>query len=117
MPRRPLTRSERAIAWVESWCQTPGGKAARLTAEQRAALHRLYDGGLQPAEAVAGPLAAYLILLHLAGPEARSDPPARLQVDVFTLWNAASPELRVHLRRHGAMVTCPALGRSWPAAA
>ena len=116
MPRPPYTRSERAICWMETWCQTPNGKRARLTAEQRVTIHRLLDGGIE--DDIAGPLAAYVVLLHLAGPEARAGAPApQFGVDVFTLWGAASPELRAYLRRHGETVTCPELGTRWSRAA
>jgi hypothetical protein len=115
MPRRPLTRGEAAVRWIEDWCQTPGGKLVRLSADQRATIYRTYDAG--QSEVIAGPLAAFLSLLHLCGHEARSPRPPGLSTDLFSLWSAASPELRAHLRRHGDRVVCPGLGTAWPAAA
>lgn len=118
MPRS-LTRGERAIEWVRHWCVMPGGKPVELSADERVIVYRLYDGVELAAEGVKGPLAAYLSLLHLCGPEAQ--PGAGIQprfaTDVFSLWNAASPALRAHLRRHGDRVICPDLGTVWPAAA
>ena len=116
MPRGPRTRGEQAIAWVESWCVTPAGKLVRLGAEERATIYRLLDGGIE--DDIGGPLAAYIVLLHLAGPEARTGAPApQFGVDVFSLWAAASPDLRAYLRRHGETVTCPELGTRWSRAA
>ena len=89
----------------------------QLTFEQRCVVHELFAGGLQPAE-VAGPLAAYLVLFSLAGPEARTGAPApQFTIDVFTLWNAAGPELRAYLRRRGETIVCPELGTRWTRAA
>jgi hypothetical protein len=117
MPRA-LTRGEYSVAWIESWCATPGGKPVRLSVEQRATIYRLFDGGLETTQVSDHALAAYLVLLHLAGPEARPGaPPPPYMVDVFTLWTAAAPDLRRYLRRHGETVTCPELGTYWSRAA
>jgi hypothetical protein len=116
MPRRPLTRGEQAVVWIETWCITPGGQGVRLASEERATLYKIYDAGLP--ELAEGRLAAYLSLLHLCGPEARTAGELpRFATDIFSLWNAASPELRVHLRRHGDVISCPQLGTVWSAAA
>ena len=119
MRRRPcdLTRGERAIRWIEDWCQTPAERPVCLSVSERTLIYRLYDGGLPMAEPVAGPLAAYLALLHLAGVEARNAPPARLEANLFTLWNAACSDLRCYLVRRGETVACPQCGTSWAAAA
>ena len=45
----------------------------RLLPEQEAQVRAIYDDG-KP-EPVAAPLAAYLALLHVAGPMAKEDPP------------------------------------------
>ena len=110
--------SER-LAGSKSWC-IRNGRPARLSPAERATLYAIFDGGRPPvAEDIAGPLAAFLVLLHLAGPEARprSEAPRFVTVDLFTLWNAASPELRGFLRRHGEVVTCPELETTYGTAA
>jgi hypothetical protein len=110
-----LTRGERAIRWIAEWCQAPSGPV-QLSAAERKTLYRIFDADLP--DPVDGRLAAFVALLYLAGPEARTGEAApRHRVDIFTLWNAASPELRVHLRRHGSTVICDALGTSWSTAA
>ena len=116
---RARTRGERVVAWIETWC-VRNGQPARLSPDERATLYGIFDGGRPPvAEDIVGPLAAFLVLLHLAGPEARprSEAPRFVTVDLFTLWNAASPELRGFLRRHGAVVACPELGTTYGTAA
>jgi len=117
---RELTRGERANHWIELYCVTPNREEVQLTPEQRAAVYALYDAGVSAP--ITGVLAAYLTLLHIAGPEAR--PVAReprellnLQTDVFSVWNAASLRLREHLQRRGDRVVCPGLGTCWPAPA
>jgi hypothetical protein len=121
MPRKSLTqtRGERAATWIEKYCVLPSGDRVRLSADQRAAICRFYDGP-PSTEAIAGPLAAYLVLLNLVGPEARpgtAPAPRHVEADLFTLWGAAGPELRAHLRRHGDRIDCPELGTCWLAAA
>ena len=95
------------------------GQFVRLTAEQRETVRKIYDSpdGLQDM-AAAGPLAGYLVLLHICGPEAvrREFPPA-LSADIFTVWAAAGSHLRPHLRRVGACIVCPELGTRFPIAA
>ena len=79
----------------------PNGNPVRLTAEERAQVIWTYDqpGGFRP-HALSGPLASYLILLHLAGPETFScGPSPEWAADFFTTWSAASDDLRAVLRR------------------
>lgn len=115
--RATLTRSERAIWWVERFCIQPDGREVRLSASQRVAIHLLYDGG-QPT-AIDAALSAYLTLLHLCGLEAaaKQPPPVPLNADLFSVWTAASIELRRVLVRKGSNLSCPALMTSWTSAA
>ena len=123
MPRKQ-TRGERAIRWIEAYCLVPGGldkgQHVRLTPTQRDIVREIYDkpNGFHGAPPVTGPLAAYLALLHLCGPEAlqRSFRP-NVAPDIFTIWNSVGPDLRAVLRRHGACVICPELGTKYPTAA
>ena len=111
-----------AVRWIEEWCVRPGGGPVRLSPEECSLILRITSGsGAQEAqEVISGPLAAYLTLFRLCGPEARPAPPGApfyFATDVFTLWNAASPRLREFLVRRGEKVVCPALGTAWPVAA
>jgi hypothetical protein len=65
---------------------------------------------------ITGRLAAYLVLLHLCGPEYGGDPPPLVTPDSFSLWNAVGPRLRPFLRRDLETIVCDELGRSWKAA-
>ena len=71
------TRSERVIWWVRHFCIVPDGpnrgQPAMLLPEQEAQVRRIHDRGKDGT--VAAPLAAYLALLHVAGPMAKEDPP------------------------------------------
>ena len=76
-----MTRSERNAAWIEAHCRIPEGKLVgqpvKLTAEQRDWLRQIYDSptrtfilsmGRKNAKTA---FSAFLLLLHLCGPEAR----------------------------------------------
>lgn len=121
MRDRPKTRGERNCAWIEEFC-LDGDQPVRLTSEQCALICKVYDcpDGMHPVP-VAGPLAGYLILLHLAGFEApgskQAPPPVEFACDVFTTWSASGPRLCAVLRRHGERIACPELGTLWPSAA
>lgn len=80
---RGLTRGERNIRWIETHCRIPEGKLVgqpvRLTQEQKSWVIAIYDGvprlrrfilsmGRKNAKTA---FSAFLLLLHIAGPEAR----------------------------------------------
>jgi hypothetical protein len=115
-----MTRGDRAISWIEEFCVVPfgfdKGQHARLTEEERETLRRIFDGDDAPE--VTGPLAAYLALFHVAGPRDLTAHVSAipLSADVFSTWNATSPDLRAVLKRDGAAVVCPELGTGWLAA-
>lgn len=85
MARRRLSRSERNIAWIEKHCRIPEGKdvgkAVRLREWQRVCIRRIYDNPHGTRRAILSfgrknaktALAAFLLLLHLCGPEARAN--------------------------------------------
>jgi hypothetical protein len=117
-----MTRGKKTIMWIEKYCVVPNGlergRRPRLTPAQRDTIHEIYDDPHATPPAVAGPLAAYLALLHTAGPEAlqqnfRPD----IATDTFTVWNAVGPDLRPVLKRDGEHIVCPELGTRYPAAA
>jgi hypothetical protein len=101
MPRKQ-TRGERAIRWIEAYCLVPSGldkgQHVRLTLAQRDIVRHIYDG--IEAVPVTGPLAAYLALMHVCGPEAlQKEFRPELSADIFTVWGAVGPDLRAVLKR------------------
>jgi len=116
------SRADRAITWIEAYCIVPSGpqrgEYVRLTRQQRDTLTAIYDRGEEPtASDVSGPLVAYLLLLHLCGPEAIQEPQnfrPPVGSDLFTLWNAVGPDLRAVLKRDGPRIVCPELGTVFP---
>jgi hypothetical protein len=119
MPRKQ-TRGERAIRWIQDYCLVPSGldkgQHVRLTPAQRDIVRQTYDG--IEAVPVTGPLAAYLALLHVCGPEAlQKEFQPELSADIFTVWGAVGPDLRAVLKREGERIICTQLGTEWPAAA
>jgi hypothetical protein len=120
---RKWTRGERAIRWIQDYCLVPSGldkgQHVRLTPAQRDIVRQIYDSsdGIETAP-VTGPLAAYLALLHVCGPEAlQKEFRPELSADIFTVWGAVGPDLRAVLRRAGGRIICTQLGTEWPAAA
>jgi phage terminase large subunit-like protein len=78
---RRLTRAESNIAWIQTYCRVPEGKLVGQPVElrdwQKELLGRIYDTPTRRAIISFGRkngktgLAAFLLLLHLVGPEAR----------------------------------------------
>ncbi len=66
-------------------------------------------------EPATGPLAAYLALLHLCGPEYGGGVPV-VETDAFSVWSSTSVQLRDVLKREGSTIVCPELGTSYPPA-
>src|SRR5262245_32070333 len=117
-----MSRGRKAVSWIESFCRFPSGPhmgdPVRVTPEQRETVVRLYDDPDLERPLLTGYLAAYLVLLHTCGPEAkRGDMRPLLDVDSWTIWRATSPALREVLYRDGDVVRCPELGTRYPAAA
>lgn len=91
MPRKPArkratvaqTRAERNIAWIEAHCRVPEGRLVgqpvKLREWQKDELRKIYDNPAGTRRAILSfgrkngktALAAFLLLLHLCGPEAR----------------------------------------------
>lgn len=77
------TRSERNIAWIQEFCRVPDGmavgKPVLLREWQKAELRKIYDNPHGTRQAIISfprkngktALIAFLLLLHLCGPEAR----------------------------------------------
>lgn len=85
MKREPAaqTRAERNISWIEDYCRVPEGKdvgkPVKLRDWQRRELTRIYDNPHGTRRAILSfgrkngktALSAFILLLHLCGPEAR----------------------------------------------
>jgi len=81
----PETRAARNIRWVETYCRVPEGrdvgKPVKLREWQRAELRRIYDNPAGTRRAIISfgrkngktAISAFLLLLHLCGPEARAN--------------------------------------------
>jgi len=143
-PRRdkneiPQTRAERNIAWIERYCRVPEGKdvgrPARLRDFQKADLRKIYDNphGTRTAIISFGKkngktsLAAFLLLLHLVGPEAvqntqlpstaQSKDQAAILFKLAAKVVRLSPELGSHvvIRDTIKELFCPGLGTLYKA--
>jgi phage terminase large subunit-like protein len=80
-----LTRGERNVRWIEKFCRVPEGanvgQPVNLRPWQRAEILRIYDNPAGTRRAILSfgrknaktTLAAFILLLHLAGPEARAN--------------------------------------------
>lgn len=83
MAGRKLTRGERNIQWIEAFCCIPEGKMlgkpVRLTKHQKGWLKRIYDTPTRTfilsmaRKNAKTALSAFILLLHLCGPEARAN--------------------------------------------
>lgn len=83
MAVRGLTRGQRNVRWIESYCRIPEGrdvgKPVRLRPWQKTEVLKIYDNPAGTRRAIISfgrknaktTLAAFLLLLHLCGPEAR----------------------------------------------
>jgi phage terminase large subunit-like protein len=80
---RKLTRGERNVAWIEAYCRIPEGrdvgKTVKLRPWQKREVLKIYDNPHGTRRAIVSfgrknaktTLAAFLLLLHTCGPEAR----------------------------------------------
>jgi hypothetical protein len=113
-----MTRGDKAIRWIEQFCVYPHGfskgQHVVLTTEQKEILRRVFDTDESPE--VAGPLAAYLALFHVAGPRdlAAHVFQIPLNADFFSVWNATGPDLKSVLKPDGERIVCPELGTKFP---
>jgi phage terminase large subunit-like protein len=85
LANRRLTRGDTNIAWIEEHCRIPEGKdvgkPVRLREWQRAEIRKIYDNPHGTRRAIVSfgrknaktTLAAFLLLLHTCGPEARAN--------------------------------------------
>lgn len=134
---RRLTRGERNCEWIETNCRIPEGRLVgtrvKLTKDQRRWICLIYDTptrrfilsmGRKNAKTA---LSAFLLLLHLVGPEARENSQlysaAQSREQAAVLFNLAakivrfSPELTAYvaIRESAKVLACPELGTQYRA--
>lgn len=129
-----LTRGERNCKWIEDYCRVPEGRLvgqpAKLRPWQRKEIKRIYDNPAGTRRAILSfgrkngktALSAFLLLLHLCGPEARPNSQlysaAQSRDQAAILFSLAakvvrmSPDLNavVIVRDTAKQLACPELG-------
>lgn len=134
-----VSRAERNIKWIERFCRVPEGKdigkPIRLRDWQRAEIRKIYDNPAGTRTAIISfgkkngktALAAFLLLLHLCGPEAVQNTQlpstAQSREQAAVLFNLAakivrmSPDLNAVLviRDTAKQIFCPDLGTLYKA--
>lgn len=127
-----MTRGERNCAWIEENCRIPEGKLVgqpvKLTKEQRKWICAIYDTPTRrfilsmARKNAKTALAAFLLLLHLVGPEARENSQlfsaAQSRDQAAVLFNLAakvvrfSPNLSTYvlIRESAKSLACPEIG-------
>lgn len=130
--RRKLTRGERNAAWIQKHCYVPEGKhvgqRVKLTPQQHEWMKAIYDSPTRTFILTMGrkngktAFSAFLLLLHLCGPEAKSNSQlfsaaqSRDQAAILFALAAKmvrmSPDLReyVVVRDTAKQLACPELG-------
>jgi phage terminase large subunit-like protein len=134
---RRLTRGQRNIAWIEKFCRIPEGKRTgepvALTKKQKQWIRRIYDTPTRTFILSMGrgnaktALAAFLLQLHLCGPEAKqnsqlySAAQSRDQAAIIFDYAAKgirhSPDINavVVIRDTAKQIACPELGTLYKA--
>jgi len=136
---KPVLRAEQNIRWIEKHCYIPEGKdvgkPVRLREWQRVEIRKIYDNPAGTRRAIVSfgrknaktTLAAFLLLLHLCGPEARPNcqlySAAQSRDQAARIFDAGaksvrlSPTLREFVRIGDTAKTliCPGLGTSYKA--
>jgi phage terminase large subunit-like protein len=133
-----LTRGGRNIAWIEKWLRVPEGrdvgKPVKLRKWQKDEIKRIYDNPHGTRRAILSfgrkngktALAAFLLLLHLCGPEARANSQlysaAQSREQAAVLFALAAKMVRMNpsldlgrggavgIRDSGKQLHCPELG-------
>jgi phage terminase large subunit-like protein len=137
--RRKETRAERNIRWIQFYCRVPDGKdvgkAVKLRPWQKRDIKLIYDNPAGTRTAILSfgkknaktTMAAFLLLLHLCGPEARpnSQIPSTAQSkdQAGVLFALAAKMVRLSPKIHAVVAIketvkelhCPALGTRYKA--
>src|SRR6185369_917716 len=81
--KRALTRAERNLSWIETFCRVPEGRdvgqPVKLRDWQKVEIRKIYDNPHGTRRAILSfgrkngktAISAFILLLHLCGPEAR----------------------------------------------
>lgn len=126
------TRGERNIRWIESHCRIPDGKLVgkpvKLTPEQKSWIKEIYDSPTRmyilsmARKNAKTATSAFLLLLHLCGPEARPNSQlysaAQSRDQASILFGYASKVIRmspdlsqyVQIKESAKTLVCPELG-------
>ncbi|MDI6026731.1 terminase large subunit [Corticibacterium sp. UT-5YL-CI-8] len=134
-----LTRGERNIAWIHRYCRIPEGKdvgkPVRLRSWQQSDILKIYDNPVGTRTAIISfakknaktSLAAFLLLLHLCGPEAIANTQlpstAQSRDQAAVLFNLAAKVVRLSpglspiivIRDTAKQLACPKLGTLYKA--
>lgn len=130
--RKRLTRGDRNIAWIEQHCRIPDGKLVgkpvRLTEAQKGWIKQIYDTPTRTfilsmaRKNAKTATSAFLLLLHLCGPEARPNSQlysaAQSREQASILFGYASKVVRmspdlseyVQVKESAKTLVCPELG-------
>jgi len=130
--RKRLTRGDRNIAWIEQHCRIPDGrlvgKPATLTGAQKGWIKQIYDTPTRTfilsmaRKNAKTATSAFLLLLHLCGPEARPNSQlysaAQSREQASILFGYASKVVRmspdlseyVQVKESAKTLVCPELG-------
>ena len=139
MPRKRKSRAERNIKWIEDYCHIPDGndlgKKVRLLEFQKDIIRKIYDNEVPTRRAFISmgrknaktTLCAFLLLLHLVGPERRinsqlysaatSREQASLIFDMAVRIIRMSPVLNslVAIKETNKILICPSKGTKYRA--
>lgn len=129
-----MTRGERNIAWIEKFCRVPEGRhvgqPVKLREWQKDEIRKIYDNPAGTRRAILSfgrkngktALAAFLLLLHICGPEARPNSQlysaAQSRDQAAILFNLAAKVVRlnpvldkpVKITDSSKRIECPRLG-------
>lgn len=138
-PGKPETRAERNIRWIETYCRVPEGRLVgqpvKLRSWQRADIRKIYDNPAGTRRAILSfgrkngktALAAFLLLLHTCGPEARPNSQlysaAQSRDQAAILFSLAAKVVRLSPDLNAVVgivdsykrLTCPELGTTYRA--
>ncbi len=134
---KKLTRGDRNIQWIETYCRIPDGKLAgqpvKLTRHQKGWIKQIYDTPTRTfilsmaRKNAKTAFSAFLLLLHVCGPEARpnqqSYSAAQSREQAGVLFGYASKVVRmspdlsqfVQVKDSAKMLVCPELGTTYRA--
>lgn len=139
MTTTKISRAERNIRWIEKWCRIPEGrhvgKPVVLREWQRAEIRKIYDNPAGTRQAIISfprkngktALIAFLLLLHICGPEAKPNSQlysaAQSRDQAATVFKLAAKVVRQNkllndnliIRDTAKEIACPGIGTIYAA--